>query len=51
MDKYGAHNKLERIDRNEHITVTVNIFYNREMGEFKFEVEGWSGKDSETTFD
>ena len=46
VDKYGAHNKLERIDRNEHITVTVNIFYNREMGEFKFEVE-----DSETTFD
>ena len=31
--------------------MTVNIFYNREMGEFKFEVEGWSGKDSETTFD
>lgn len=51
VDKYGAQNKLERIDRNEHITVTVNIFYNREMGEFKFEVEGWSGKDSETTFD
>ena len=51
VDKYGAHNKLKRIDRNEHITVTVNIFYNREMGEFKFEVEGWSGKDSETTFD
>lgn len=51
VDKYGAHNKLERIDRNEHITVTVNIFYNREMGEFKFEVEDWSGKDSETTFD
>lgn len=51
VDKYGAHNKLERIDRNEHITVTVNIFYNREMGEFKFKVEGWSGKDSETTFD
>ena len=51
VDKYGAHNKLERIDRNEHIIVTVNIFYNREMGEFKFEVEGWSEKDSETTFD
>lgn len=51
VDKYGAHNKLERIDRNEHITVTVNIFYNREMGEFKFEVEGWSEKGSETTFD
>lgn len=51
VDKYGAHNKLEKIDRNEHIIVTVNIFYNREMGEFKFEVEGWSGKDSETTFD
>lgn len=51
VDKYGAHNKLERIDRNEHITVTVNIFYNREMGKFKFEVEGWSEKDSETTFD
>lgn len=51
VDKYGAHNKLERIDRNEHITVTVNIFYNRDMGEFKFEVEGWSEKDSETTFD
>ena len=51
VDKYGAHNKLEKIDRNEHITVTVNIFYNREMGEFKFEVEGWSEKDSETTFD
>lgn len=26
VDKYGAHNKLEKIDRNEHITVTVNIF-------------------------
>lgn len=51
VDKYGAHNKLEKIDRNEHIIVTVNIFYNREMGEFKFEVEGWSEKDSETTFD
>lgn len=51
VDKYGAHNKLEKIRRNEHVTVTVNIFYNREMGEFKFEVEGWSEKDSETTFD
>lgn len=51
VDKYGTHNKLEKIDRNEHVIVTVNIFYNKEMGEFKFEVEGWNEKDSETTFD
>lgn len=51
VDKHGTPQKLRKIRRNEHITVTVNIFYNREMGEFQFEVEGWSEKDSETTFD
>ncbi len=51
IDKYGNSQKLTKISRNEHVTVTVNIFYNRELAQFDFEVEGWSSKASETTFD
>lgn len=51
IDQYGNSQKLTKISRNEHVTVTVNIFYNRELAQFDFEVEGWSSKESETTFD
>ena len=52
LDKYGASQPLTQISRNEHVTVSINVFYNREIGEFQFEVLDWDdGKSHETTFD
>ena len=52
LDSYGASQPLTKIDRNEHVTVNINVFYNRELGQFDFEVEDWNTQDNkETTFD
>ena len=52
IDNYGASQPLTQINRNEHVTVNINVFYNREIGQFDFEVEDWDdGGSHETTFD
>jgi hypothetical protein len=52
IDNYGASQLLTKISRNEHVTVNVNVFYNRELGEFQFEVLDWNdGGEHQTTFD
>ena len=51
LDEYGNSLPLKQISRNEHINIVVNIFYNRELGDFEYSVEGWEKKDNETTFD
>ena len=51
IDRYGNAQALNHIARNEHIYLTIGIFYNRELGQFDFQVEPWREKDSETTFD
>ena len=55
IDKYGASQPLTGIGRNEHVTVNLNVFYNRELGQFNFEVLDWDPDDDdkkhETTFD
>lgn len=52
LDKYGNTQDLKSISRNEHVEVSINVFYNRDWGQFDFEVEGWKIIDgNETTFD
>lgn len=52
LDKYGNTQDLKSISRNEHVEVSINVFYNREWGQFDFEVEEWKIIDgNETTFD
>lgn len=51
VDKYGDAQLLQQIKRNEHVTVSINIFYNRELGEFDFKVSSWKEVSNETTFD
>lgn len=51
VDKYGDAQLLQQIKRNEHVTVSINIFYNRELGKFDFEVLSWKEIDNTTTFD
>lgn len=52
LDKHGNTQILKGISRNEHVEVSINVFYNREWGQFDFEVEGWKTiDDNETTFD
>lgn len=52
LDKHGNTQILKSIKRNEHVEVSINVFYNREWGQFDFEVEGWKIIDgNETTFD
>ena len=52
LDKHGNTQILKGISRNEHVEVSINVFYNREWGQFDFEVEGWQIIDgNETTFD
>lgn len=51
VDKYGDAWLLQQIKRNEHVTVSINIFYNRELGEFDFKVSSWKEVSNETTFD
>lgn len=50
--KNGNTQDLKSISRNEHVEVSINVFYHREWGQFDFEVEGWKIIDgNETTFD
>lgn len=51
VDKYGDAQPLRQIKRNEHVTVSINIFYNRELGQFDFEVSSWKKISNETSFD
>lgn len=51
VDKYGDAQLLRQIKRNEHVTVSINIFYNRELGQFDFIVSSWEKIDNETSFD
>lgn len=52
LDKHGNTQILKGISRNEHVEVSINVFYNREWGQFDFEVEGWKIiGGNETTFD
>lgn len=51
IDQYGVAQTLRHIHRNEHVKLTVGVFYNRELGQFDFQVEPWDKKDNETTFD
>lgn len=51
VDTYGDAQPLRQIKRNEHVTVSINIFYNRELGEFDFKVLSWKEISNETTFD
>ena len=52
LDKYGNTQDLKSISRNEHVEVSINVFYNREWGQFDFKVEEWKTIDgNETTFD
>ena len=52
LDKHGNTQILKGISRNEHVEVSINVFYNREWGQFDLEAEGWKIIDgNETTFD
>lgn len=51
VDTYGDAQLLQQIKRNEHVTVSINIFYNRELGQFDFKVSSWNEISNETTFD
>lgn len=51
IDTYGIPQDLKRIYRNEHVKLTIGVFYNRELGQLDFQVEPWHRKESETTFD
>ena len=51
VDTYGDAQLLQQIKRNEHVTVSINIFYNRELGQFDFKVSSWKEVSNETTFD
>jgi hypothetical protein len=42
IDKYGSARPLEGIHRNEHLTTTVNVFYNENTGSFEMQTENWS---------
>ena len=52
LDVYGAPQPLTKIDRNEHVTLNISLFYNTELAQFDFKVAEWNnGGDRETTFD
>lgn len=51
IDRYGVAQALRHIHRNEHVKLTIGVFYNRELGQFDFQVEPWDRKSSEMTFD
>lgn len=51
IDDYGVSKLLTRIKRNEHVTVSINVSYDREYMQFGFEVKDWKPKDNTTTFD
>lgn len=51
IDDYGVSKLLTRIRRNEHVTVSINVSYDREYMQFGFEVKAWKPIDNTTTFD
>lgn len=51
IDDYAVSKLLTRIKRNEHVTVSINVSYDREYMQFGFEVKAWATKDNKTTFD
>lgn len=51
IDDYGVSKLLTRIKRNEHVTVSINVSYDREYMQFGFTVKAWKPKDNTTTFD
>lgn len=51
VDTYGDAQLLRQIKRNEHVTVSINFFYNRELGQFDFNVSSWKEISNETSFD
>lgn len=51
IDDYGVSKLLTRIKRNEHVTVSINVSYDREYMQFGFTVKAWVTKDNTTTFD
>ena len=51
IDDYGVSKLLTRIERNEHVTVSINVSYDREYMQFDFTVKAWVTKDNTTTFD
>lgn len=51
IDDYGVSKLLTRIERNEHVTVSINVSYDREYMQFGFTVKAWATKDNKTTFD
>lgn len=51
IDDYGVSKLLTRIKRNEHVTVSINVSYDRKYMQFGFAVKAWETKDNTTTFD
>lgn len=51
IDDYGVSKLLTRIKRNEHVTVSINVSYDREYMQFDFTVKAWETKNNTTTFD
>ena len=51
IDDYGVSKLLTRIKRNEHVTVSINVSYDREYMQFDFTVKAWETKKNNTTFD
>lgn len=51
IDDYGVSKLLTRIKRNEHVTVSINVSYDRKYMQFDFTVKAWETKDNTTTFD
>lgn len=51
IDDYGVSKLLTRIKRNEHVTVSINVSYDREYMQFGFEVKAWKTINNTTTFD
>jgi hypothetical protein len=50
IDKYGSARPLEGIHRNEHLTTTVNVFYNENTGSFEMQTENWSSVNGGASF-
>ncbi len=50
-DSYGIVQPLQKICRNDKVDIIVNLFYNPLKSTFDFQVEPWSTKTNETTFD
>lgn len=51
IDDYGVSKLLTRIKRNEHVTVSINVSYDRKYMQFGFAVKAWETKNNTTTFD